>query len=64
MSHDDYREPVPIGMRKRRKTRGPLTVSEKVDVVHKILIEHELYKDVAREYGVRIGAVYRVVKAA
>ena len=37
-SHVDFREPVPIDMRKKSKKRGPLTVSEKIDVVHKALV--------------------------
>ena len=64
MSHVDYREPIAIGMRKKSKKRGPLTVSEKIHIVHKVLVEHELYRDVARELRIGVMAVHRVVKLA
>ena len=63
MSHVDYKEPVAIGMMKKAKSRGPLSVPEKVDVAHRVLVEHELYRDVAREFRVGVVAVHRVIKA-
>ena len=39
-------------------------MSEKIDIVYKVLIEHELYRDVARELRVGIMAIHRVVKKA
>ena len=39
-------------------------MSEKIDIVYKVLIDHELLKDVAREYRVGIMVVHRVVKKA
>lgn len=41
-----------------------MTVAEKVDIVHKVLVEHELQKDVAREYRVRPLVVHFIIKKA
>ena len=41
-----------ISSRKRSKRRGPLSTSEKVDIVHRVLISYEKHADIAREYRV------------
>lgn len=61
-SHVDFKEPIPIDMRKKSNKRGPLTVADKINIVHKVLIEHELYKDVAREYRVGVMTVQHLLK--
>ena len=44
-------------MRKKSKKRGPLSVADKINIVHRVLIEHELYKDVAKEFRVGVMTV-------
>jgi Trp operon repressor len=48
----DFNQRVAINSRKRSKRRGPLTTSEKVDIVHRVLISYEMHAEVAREYRV------------
>ena len=51
----DFKERVPPGRRRRLKCRQKLTVAEKVEIVHKVLVGHEKQPEVAREF--RVGPV-------
>ena len=35
----NFVDPVPIGMRKRSKKRGPLSLHEKISIVHQVLVQ-------------------------
>jgi hypothetical protein len=48
----DFNQSVAVNSRKRSKRRGPLTTSEKVDIVHRVLISYEKHAEIAREYRV------------
>ena len=43
----DFQEPVPPGLRKRKKWNTILTVSEKVDIVHRMLVQYDKLSEVA-----------------
>ena len=39
-----------------------MTIAEKIEIVHKVVIEHELQKDVAREYRVKNGVILQIIR--
>ena len=53
-----FSEAVHPGKRQKSRRRGQLTVSEKIQVVHQVLIKHESYKEVALEHRVGIFVVF------
>ena len=63
-SHFDYVEPIAPGLRKKLKKRAAMSVSEKIEIVHQVLVDHELEKDVAREHRVGHLVVHLLVKKA
>ena len=48
----DFDESVAPRCRKRKKKRGSLRLVDKVDIVHQVLVEHEMVAEVAKEYRV------------
>jgi hypothetical protein len=60
----DISEQVAIGNRKRSKRKGPLTLNEKIDIVHRVLIGFEKHADIAREYRVAPSVVAMVIYRA
>ena len=48
----DFKEPVPSTSRHRSSKRAPLTVNEKINIVHQVLVGKEMQAMVAREYRV------------
>ena len=48
----DFNQTVAIGSRKRSKRRGPLSTSEKVDIVYRVMINYDKHDEIAREYRV------------
>ena len=56
-----YKEPVPPDRRHSCRKGKPLTVHEKLDIAHKVLVENELRKDVAKEYRISYQVVNRIV---
>ena len=64
LSQPDFKEPVPIGMRRRSRRRAVLSVDEKINIVHKVLVEFEYQKDVAKEYRISIQTVSTLVSKA
>ena len=42
LPYDDFKEVVPEGSRKRSRKGKPLRTNEKVEIVHKVLVEKEL----------------------
>ena len=51
-------------MRRKSKKRAPLSVKDKTGIVHMALVDHELFRDVAREYRVGLVTVQRLVTKA
>ena len=39
--YQDFMEPVPTGSRKRVRSLSHLSIAERTDIVHRILIKHE-----------------------
>ena len=60
----DYPEPIAVAMRQKSKKRGTLSVQDKTAIVHKALVDHELFRDVAKEYRVGVMTVQRLVTKA
>lgn len=57
---DDFDEPVPPDLRKKGRKRGPLTVGEKVSIVHSVLVKKMLQKDVAKMFRVSPAVVCKL----
>ena len=53
----DFDQFVPPDRRKTTKKRKPLTVNERISIVHRVLVQFDKVQDVAREYRVRQGVV-------
>ena len=41
-----------------------MTVVEKVEIVHKVLVDHQLEREVAREHRVGVTVVHRLARKA
>ena len=50
--------------RKKARKRGTLSLGDKVDIVHQVLVEHEMVADVAKEYRVSQQVVQILVTKA
>ena len=48
----DFVEPVPHGKRRRMKKRKPLSIDERISIVHKVLVGFEMQADVAKDFRV------------
>ena len=48
----DYDDETTTRSRRISRRRGALTLIDKINIVYKIVIEHEMMKDVAKEYRV------------
>ena len=48
----DFAEPVPAGARRRMKKRAPLSVHERISIVHQVLVGLEKQADVAKDHRV------------
>lgn len=60
----DFEEDTASRTRRRSKKRTLFDVDDKVDIVHRVLVEHELVTDVAKEYRVSVGVVQAIVAKA
>ena len=61
-SHFDFKEPVAPGLRKKGKKAQSLTLNDKVQVAHKVIVEHHLQQEVAKEYRVSPVVVNQLIK--
>ena len=52
LSEPDFEPETPIGLRRRTGKRKPLTVEEKIHIVHQVLVDYQTQTDVAREHRV------------
>ena len=50
-------DPISINLRRRSKKRMPLTVAEKITIVHQVLLGKETQAAVAKEHRVSAGVV-------
>ena len=57
---NDYIEPTPYLHRRKLKKRPKLTISEQVAIAHRVFIDKEYQKDVAREFRVSHPWVSRI----
>ena len=46
----DFESETPIDLRRRTGKRKKLSVEEKINIVHQVIIGHEKQADVAKEY--------------
>ena len=63
---DQYRfaEDVCPQKRKKKAKRGSLSVEDKVNIVHQVLVQNEMYADVAKEHRVSQQVIRRIIKQA
>ncbi len=61
MIKPDFQETVAIRSRHRSKRRGPLTISERIDIAHRVLVGYEMHADLAREYRVSSGVIAQLI---
>ena len=59
---NDFKDPIAPGLRRRQKSRAKVTFEEKLAIAHRVLVEHEFQKDVAKEYRVSIALVSSIVR--
>ena len=57
-----FKEFVSEGSRKKSRVRKPVKTNEKVEIVYKVLIQHQFQKDVAKAHRVGQNTVSRLVK--
>ena len=57
-------EEVPVPCRKKGSRRPVLTVSEKLAIVHKAVVEQLIYRDISKEFRVTVQTVCRIVAKA
>ena len=50
-----------LSSRHRSKRRGPLTIAERIDIVHRVMIGHEKHSELAREHRVTAAVIGKVV---
>ena len=60
----DFKMEVPIGCRKRRRRRGTLTLANKVDIAHQVLVQLHMQKEVAKQYRVSQCVVSAIITKA
>ena len=53
-----------LASRHRSKRRGPLTIAERIDIAHRVLIGHEMHAELAREYRVTAAVINMVISKA
>ena len=55
---------TPLNSRHRGRRRPALTVAEKIEIVHKVIVEYEYQQDVAKEFRVSRYVVQALVNKA
>ena len=58
----DYAEPIAPGSRKKKAKRNGLSLQDKVRITCKILIDKELFKEVAKEFRTSPSIIHQLVK--
>ena len=48
----DFTDDVPIGSRRKSKKRGPLSINDKIGIVHRVLVGYEKLAEIAKEFRV------------
>ena len=64
ISPAEYRDPVPIDLRRGRRRRRRLTLAEKHQIVHQVVCQLLSQTDVAQEHRVSVTCVSLLVKKA
>jgi len=60
----EYRNPTPIGCRRRTRKRRNLSIDEKVAIVHSIIVDLNTMTDVAKEYRVTVACISNLVSVS
>ena len=58
----EMKSQVPIGSRRRIRKRRNLTLSERIQVAHKVICRELLQADVAKEYRVTRSCIHHIIK--
>jgi len=58
----EFKESIPIGHRKRRRTKNKLKLQEKICILHQVVCKFRPQKLVAKEYRISPGYVSTIVK--
>ena len=61
ISRPDFNEMAPPAKRKRKQRSTYISVSDKIKIVHQVLVEHEMQHEVAQEFRISKQAVSRLV---
>ena len=61
ISQPDFKEMVPPARRKRKQRSTCIPIGDKIKIVHRVLVEHEMQHEVAREFRISKQAVSRLV---
>ena len=61
---DDFPPHIAIWLRKRTRKRAPLRTTEKIQIVHQVLVGKEYQTDVAREHRISNSIVCQLVRKA
>ena len=49
---DDFEVDTPCRLRKKGKRRAKISLGDKVEIVHQVLVEHQKMADVAKEFRI------------
>ena len=61
ISPSEYKEPTPIATRRVSKTRGPLTLTEKIDVIRMIKFELTPTAHVAKVFSTSVNVIAQLM---
>ena len=58
----EFKSETLIDRRKCRRSKGQISLKEKIEITKKVLVDYVKQADVAREYRVTIGRISQLVK--
>ena len=53
----EFKDETPVGMRRSHNRRKHLSLNEKVEIIYKVLVQHEKIQDVAKEHRIKANHV-------
>ena len=62
--YNAYKEPTAPGRRYKGKRRARLNLTDKIEITHRVLVEHELQASVAKRYRINLNQVCSLVMKA
>ena len=58
---NEWREPCPFMLNRQKKRKAALTLTDKIHIAYKVLIEHDKVDDVAKEFRITRTGVSHIV---